>query len=105
MADNDEVSIIAHLLEVEKQASQIISAANIKGDKEISDAKMAAEVEFKKNYSERAELLEKNFETKKVEITAEHDKILAEYKASVEEKTQNKEAFCSVIEKELFGQV
>ena len=48
MSDNDEVSIIAHLLKVEKEASKIIACANIKADKEISDAKIAADAEFKK---------------------------------------------------------
>lgn len=104
MADNDEVSIIAHLLEVEKQASQIISVANVKGDKEISDAKIAADAEFKKLYSEKAELLEKEFEAKKTEVTASHEKILQDYKDSVAGMPQNKEAFASLIEKELFGQ-
>lgn len=104
MADNDEVSIIAHLLEVEKEASKIISGANIKADKEISDAKIAADAEFKKNYAERAGILEKNFEEKKAAISDEHDKILQDYKASVAGMPQNKEAFASVIEKELFGQ-
>ncbi|MCQ2584591.1 MAG: hypothetical protein MJ185_03285 [Treponema sp.] len=104
MADNDEVSIIAHLLEVEKEASKIISGANIKADKEISDAKISADAEFKKNYAERAEVLEKDFQTKKAVISSEHDKILQDYKTSVAGMTQNKEAFASVIEKELFGQ-
>lgn len=104
MSDNDEVSIIAHLLKVEKEASKIIACANIKADKEISDAKIAADAEFKKKYAERAEILEKNFEEKKSEISDEHDKILQVYKASVASIPQNKEAFASVIEKELFGQ-
>ena len=104
MSDNDEVSIIAHLLEVEKEASKIIACANIKADKEISDAKIDADAEFKKLYSEKAALLEKEFEAKKAEVTASHDKILHSYKASVAGMSQNKEAFASVIEKELFGQ-
>jgi len=104
MADNDEVSIITHLLEIEKQASQIISAASIKGDKEISDAKINADSEFKRLYSEKAVALEKAFADKKSEINSEHDKILQEYKTSVAEKPQDKKSFAMFVEKELFGQ-
>lgn len=101
--EKDEVSIIAHLLEIEKQASQIISAANIKGDKKISDAKIAAEAEFKKQYALKAEEIQKNFEGEKNKIQSEHDSIINEYKASVESKNQNKEAFGELLNQLLFS--
>ncbi len=100
--DNEEVSIIAHLLEVEKEASQIIAAANIKGDKKIAEAKMAADSEFKSLYAEKSEELQKDFENKKQAVFSSHEKIISEYKASVESKNQNKEAFNNLLEKTLF---
>lgn len=102
MADNDEVNIITHLLEVEKQASQVISVANVKGDKIISDAKANADSEFKRLYSEKAEKLQKDFETQKIQITENHQRNLNEYKKSVEDQPQNKEAFSVLLDKVLF---
>ncbi len=102
MAENSEVSIITHLLEVEKQASQIIAAANIKSERKISEAKVAADNEFKSMYSGKAEELNNDFNRQKNEITAQHDSILSEYKDQVEKRPQNKEAFFACLDKVLF---
>jgi len=102
MADNDEVNIISHLLEVEKQASQVIAVANVKSDKNISQAKIAADAEFKKLYTEKSEQLQKDYENKKAEITEKHNKVLSDYKTSVESMPQNKENFSALLDKVLF---
>lgn len=99
---NDEVSIIAHLLEIEKQASQIIAAANFKGDKKISEAKITSENEFKSLYAEKAKALQADYENQKSRILEAHNKIIDEYKQSVESRTQNKESFNSLLTSLLF---
>lgn len=99
---NEEVSIIAHLIEIEKQASQIIAAANIKGDKKISEAKIAAENEFKNLYAEKAKKLLADFENEKLQILEAHNKIIDEYKHSVESRNQNKEDFNKLLASLLF---
>lgn len=100
--NDDEVSVIAHLLEIEKQASQILSAANITGDKNIAEAKIAADLEFKKKYSEKASGLQNEYEEKRKVIQSEHDGIIGQYKASVESKPQNTKAFSELMDKLLW---
>lgn len=99
---NEEVSIITHLLEVEKQASQIITVAGIKGDKMISDAKIAADSQFKKLYQEKSEKLQNDFDQKKSQIELEYNKVMDEYKESVYKQKQDKEKFNSVMNSLLF---
>lgn len=106
MADknvNEEVSIITHLIEIEKQASQIITVANVKGDKMISEAKMATDAQFKKLYQEKSEMLQKDFEEKKAQIDLQYSKEMEEYKESVYKQNQDKEKFNSVMDNLLFG--
>lgn len=102
MAGNEEVSIIAHLLEVEKQASQVISVANVKADKKISEAKIAADAEFKKLFTEKSDKIQNDFNENKTKIVDEHNKVMEEYKSSVENKAQNKENFNAFLDKVLF---
>lgn len=102
MAENEEVSVITHLLEIEKKASSVINAAAIESDKRISNAKIAAEAEFKKQYALEAEKVSGEFDAKKDEVIKAHDQVMASYKQSVEQKNQDKESFRAFLDKVLF---
>ena len=102
MADNEEVSVITHLLEIEKQASSVINAAAVECDRKISNAKINAEQEFKKQYAVEAEKLQNDFDVKKNEILHNHEAVMNSYKKSVEQKNQDKEKFQDFLNKVLF---
>ena len=102
MAENDEVSIIAHLLEIEKQASSVINAASVECDRNISNAKISAEAEFKKQYAVEADKVQNEFNLKKEAVKKNHDDVMNAYRNSVEQKEQHKEQFSELLEKVLF---
>lgn len=104
MAENEEVNIITHLLEVEKEAYSLIAAANIKSEKIISEAKAKADVQFKSAYQEKAAEIEKAFSEKKEQISKDHDKIIDEYKNQVQEKTQDFSSLNKFLDKVIFEQ-
>lgn len=75
----EEIDIIQHLLEVESEASQMVSEAQTKADKIIADAKSQAEAEFKIQYSKVCEEIEKSELKRKNKILENRKKSISEY--------------------------
>ena len=66
---NEEVNVIGHLLDVEKNAEQLVSDAQIEASKRISAAKAASDSEYKKLYADLAVRLEQEYQEKIAEIS------------------------------------
>lgn len=102
MADqNLELDAIKHLLEVEKNASALINDAKIEADKRLADARLKYNSEYKTKYDAIASELEAEYQNKLKEITSKYKSEIEEYKKSLEDKTQNDEAFTALLNKYL----
>jgi len=100
---NVELDAINHLLEIEKQASGLISDAQIEADKRLAEARAKYNSEYKTKYETVASDLEKKYQKDYDEVTKKYAEEIESYKKSLEEKNKNKEAFTQVIEKLLMA--
>ena len=96
---NDELKMINHLLEVEKDANSMISEAMEAAEKKISEARAKYNTEYKQKTDQIIEELKNNYEASIKSITDEHNRQIEEYKSYLEGKTQNYEAFSNLLDK------
>ncbi|MCR4735228.1 MAG: hypothetical protein K5829_09525 [Treponema sp.] len=103
MADNsEEISVINHLLKVEKEAYVLIDDAMKDAEAKVSSARVACDAEFREKYSKALELMEQDYNKNLETLTTSHDSILNEYKAKITGQTLNKTAFNELLDKLLF---
>ena len=99
---NEELKMINHLLEVEKDANSLISEAMETSEKKISEARAKYNAEYKEKTEKIIEELKNNYEASIKEISEEHNHIIDEFKSYLEAKTQNYENFAKFLDKKLF---
>lgn len=100
--ENEEVSIITHLLEIEKTASAVITAATVDSEKKVTQAKIASDEEVKKIFTAEAEKLQSQFDSKLSDLQRNHKKDMEDYKQAVSEMSKNKSSFEENLGKILF---
>lgn len=96
---NEELELINHLLEVEKNASVLIEDAMKEADAKKVQATAIFNNEFKEKYESAMAVKKAAFESKIEEIKINHEKEIQDYKKQIEEKPVNKTAFNEVLEK------
>jgi len=100
---SDEVNVIDHLLDVERNASQLVMDAQSEAAKRITAARVEADAEYKKQYSVLSQKLEEEYHSRVSEINAEHDKSLEKYKNDVQNAEKDEKSFNSFLESVLFS--
>jgi vacuolar-type H+-ATPase subunit H len=93
-----EVNVINHLLDVEHQASEMISGAQGEADKRISSFRAQAETEYKKQYDDIIAGFEAGYKKHTEEIDSKHKKTVEQYKSDIQNTAQNKEAFGKLLD-------
>lgn len=88
-----DINVISHLLDVEKQASDLIRDASIEAEKRVSEARARADEEFKKQFEEISTSLEDEYNKKIEEISKNHEKQFLLYTSVLAETEQDKESF------------
>ena len=99
---NMEIDAINHLLEVEKNASALINDAAQEADRRLSDAHAKYNAEYKLRYDEVASRLESEYQENHNLVAEKYQKEIDSYKESLAAKSQNYEAFSSLLDKLLF---
>lgn len=102
MESNSELDIINHLLEVEKDASGLISEAREEADKRVADAKAKYNLEYKKRYDQIVVELEKEYQSEMESARTAHDNAIIAYKSELESTEKNSKAFNALLDKLLF---
>ncbi len=102
---NEELKMINHLLEVEKDANSLISEAMETSEKKISEARAKYNAEYKEKTDKIIEELKNNYDSSIKKITDEHNLIIDEFKAYLEAKPQNYDNFAKYLDKKLFEKV
>ena len=100
---NEEVNVIGHLLDVEKNAEQLVSDAQIEASKRISAAKATSDGEYKKLYADLAVRLEQEYQEKIAEISASHRKELEVYKDKIRSSEKDAKSFHELLDSILFS--
>jgi vacuolar-type H+-ATPase subunit H len=88
-----EVNVINHLLDIEHQASEMISGAQTEADKRISSFRAQAETEYKKQYDDIIAGFEADYKKHTEEIDRNHKETVEQYKSDIQNTAQKKEAF------------
>ena len=103
MAENTfEIDTINHLLEVEKNASALISDAALEVDRRLSEAHSKFNSEFKEHYEKEVSKLEAEYNSNHNQIQEKYQKEIDSYKDFLAAKPQNKEAFSSLLDRLIF---
>ena len=100
MADSD-VNVISHLLDVEKQASSLVTEARIDAEKRVSEARAKADAQFKSQFESISEKMETEYNSKIDELSKKHEKDFLEYTSVVDATEQDKEGFNELFKKVL----
>jgi vacuolar-type H+-ATPase subunit H len=103
MAENTEIDAINHLLEVEKSASALINDAAQEADRRLSEARSKYNSEYKSRYDEVAARLEVEYQNNHQQIAEKYQKEIESYKESLAAKSQNYEAFSSLLDRLIFS--
>ncbi len=93
-----EINVIAHLLEVEQEASSLIQGAQAEADRRVSAARAQADAEYKRKYDEMIGKLDADYRNKIDGIAAAYDRAGKSYQAAVEKTARNNAAFTAALE-------
>lgn len=100
--ENSEIDITNHLLEVEKNASQLINNALKTADEKKSAAMAQFNSDFKIKYEKMVVEQKSEYEAKIQQLKTEHENEFSDFKKSVESKRVDKASFNLLLEKLLF---
>ena len=100
---SEEQNVIGHLLDVEKDAEQLVFEAQSEASKRITAARVEADAEYKKQYSDLAQKLEADYQQKISNLSSEHEKTLEKYKSDVQNAEKDVNSFNSFLESILFS--
>lgn len=92
-ASNREAAVITHLLEVEKEASTLLSEAQNEANKRIAGYKAKAESEFKTAHDALVSEIEESYKKQIDAIQEERGKEIDSYKAGIRSLKQDRNAF------------
>ena len=95
---SQEMDVIEHLLEIEREASKTLVAAQTQADSQIAAAKTKSDEQFKKAYSEAVKEIEEKARLAKMEFTDNRQSSLDSYKDSLSSMEMDVEAFNSLLE-------
>lgn len=103
MADNsDELKMINHLLDVEKDANYVITQAMEEAGKKVEAARAKSNAEYKQKVDEIIEDQKNKFDSASKEILESHKKQIEDYQLFLQSKKQNYADFSKLLEKLMF---
>lgn len=105
MATNEEeINVINHLLQVEKESALLIDEALQEAEKRLSKARGKFNQEYKEKYDKGVEVLEEKQKKAVEQATLNHDKIIQDFKDGLKNKKQDPAKFNKLLESLLFDE-
>lgn len=98
----DELELINHLLEVEKNASILVEEAKKEADAKKTEATAIFNKEYKSKYDSAMAEKKAEYESKINQINENHQKELQGFKEQLESKPVNKAAFTKLLDSLFF---
>ncbi len=103
MATNEEeINVINHLLQVEKESALLIDEALQEAEKRLSKARGQFNQEYKEKYDQGIAVLEEKYKQSVEQANINHEKIIADFKEGLNSKKQNPSQFNKLLENLLF---
>lgn len=99
----EEVDVIKHLIEVEREASEIVLEAQKKADTLVNSAKSQADEEFRKSYSKLVEEFDSQEITARKKINSQHNSEIQSYRESLNDLRKDVSGFNSALDSILFA--
>lgn len=99
---NNEISVISHLIQVEKAASSLIDDAVKEAEMRLSQARSESNQQFKDKYDKVVATLEEEYNHNIQKLQSEHDEKVQSFKDSLSSQNQDKQAFQSLLNELLF---
>ncbi len=99
----EDFDMIKHLLEVESEASVMVTEAQKISDEKIAAAKAEAETIFKNRYSGSVKVIETKESSELNSITESHNKQFDDYKQNLLKSELDKKSFNSLLDKLLYA--
>lgn len=100
---SEEMDVIQHLLEIERQASEILVHAQEDADKKIAETRAQTEVEFKEKFSAFLKDLDKQDENARQVVKNQHEKDFLAFKDSLTSTKKDFDSFNSLFEKLIYA--
>lgn len=98
----DEIDVIQHLLDVEREADLVIQDAQKEADSRIAQARAKADTQFKTQYTQMYAQLEQEAQEQMKQAGVHHDTEVASFKDSLQSTPKNNAAFNSLMDSILF---
>jgi regulator of protease activity HflC (stomatin/prohibitin superfamily) len=98
-----EINVIGHLLDVEKDASVLVSDAQSEAAKRLAAARAQADIEYKKQYDQLISRLEIEYQQKTAAVTQTHADALNTYKEKAEKTVRDTVSFGKLLDSLMFS--
>ena len=98
-----ETDVIGHLIDIEREASEVLFDAQEKSDATVSAAKSEAESEFKSGYEAIVKEFEDSYDKSRGRITDEYDDLLKKFEEKIKSAPKDNSGFNSLLDDLLFG--
>ena len=103
MAENtSEIDAINHLLEVEKNAANLINDAAQEAERRLSEARAKYNSEYKSRYENETSRLETEYNLSHEKIAEKYQKKIDSFKESLVSKPQDSAAFSATLDRLIF---
>ena len=99
---NKEMDAIYHLLEIEKNASSIVNEALKNREEKLAEVHSEYNRLYNEKYAQVVKKLEEKYQVELQKKADEYAEDIEKYRQELEEKPQNEEAFCALLDKLLF---
>lgn len=100
MADEkEELKLINHLLDVEKDANAVIGVAMETASKKVEAARTKYNQEYKQQIEKIIDELKNKYEASINHVTQEHTALISDYEHSLEAKEQHYNQFKEVVDR------
>lgn len=99
--ETEEQSLIAHLLEIEEQAAELLAEGHLENDRVLAEARARADADYNEKYKEIASKLEYEYNKKIESFDAEHKAVIDSYKEKISKTQKDVASFETFLQKVL----
>ena len=92
----NDTDILQHLLEIEGQAATLVDDALAEGDRRIKEAEEKNRLFFEESYKQITEEKEADYQKAALNVKAEYDKLLDEFRTGLDQMPRHNEAFSAL---------
>jgi hypothetical protein len=93
-----ENKVFSHLLDIEKQAGELLEGAEIEAAKRLEAAEKAGREAYEKAYAEKAALLEENYKKEEAAMELAYNQKLEAYRSDLDSRPLQQSEFNTLLD-------